>query len=53
MASQHREHLLTAILGWVAGYVDTLGYVGLNGLFTAHATGNRIVAGAEIVGTDE
>jgi uncharacterized membrane protein YoaK (UPF0700 family) len=53
MASQHREHLLTAILGWVAGYVDTLGYVGLNGLFTAHVTGNLIVAGAEIVGTGE
>lgn len=51
MSSPQRERLLTAILGWVAGYIDTLGFIGLNGLFTAHVTGNLIVAGAEVVGT--
>jgi uncharacterized membrane protein YoaK (UPF0700 family) len=53
MSTQQQERLLTAILGWVAGYVDTLGFLGLNGLFTAHVTGNLIVAGAEVVGTGE
>lgn len=53
MAEQPNERLLTAILGWVAGYIDTLGYIGLMGLFTAHVTGNLIVAGAEIVGIGE
>lgn len=53
MSTQQQERLLTAILGWVAGYIDTLGFVGLNGLFTAHVTGNLIVAGAEVVGTGE
>lgn len=53
MSTQQQERFLTAILGWVAGYIDTLGFIGLNGLFTAHVTGNLIVAGAEVVGTGE
>jgi len=53
MSVQQQERLLTGILGWVGGYVDTLGFIGLNGLFTAHVTGNLIVAGAEVVGTGE
>ena len=29
------ELIATAVLSWVAGYVDTAGFLRLNGLFTA------------------
>jgi len=46
-----RNNLIaTTVLSWVAGYVDTAGFLGLNGLFTPHVTDNLIVAGAEIAG---
>ncbi|MBV6319850.1 YoaK family protein [Duganella violaceipulchra] len=35
-------------LGFLAGYVDTLGFVGLFGLFTAHVTGNFVLIGRAI-----
>lgn len=53
MASQpeagSNRHLGT-VLALVAGYVDTLGFVALFGLFTAHVTGNFVLIGKELAG---
>ncbi|GIL38958.1 YoaK family protein [Roseiterribacter gracilis] len=38
-------------LGFVAGFVDTCGFVALFGLFTAHVTGNFVLIGAAVVGS--
>jgi len=35
-------------LGLIAGFVDTLGFVALFGLFTAHVTGNFVLIGSEL-----
>ncbi|ABE36115.1 hypothetical protein DR64_8237 [Paraburkholderia xenovorans LB400] len=39
-----------SILAAIAGYVDTLGFVALFGVFTAHVTGNFVLIGAEVAG---
>lgn len=37
------------LLAFAAAYVDTCGFIGLFGLFTAHVTGNFVLIGAELV----
>lgn len=39
---------LPALLSFNAGYVDTAGYLALQGLFTAHVTGNFVTIGAAL-----
>ena len=36
-------------LGFVGGYIDTFSFIAMSGLFTAHVTGNLIVAGAGLL----
>jgi uncharacterized membrane protein YoaK (UPF0700 family) len=39
---------ISILLSVTAGYVDTAGYVALQGLFTAHVTGNFVTLGASL-----
>ncbi len=41
--------LLPALLSFNGGYVDTAGFLALQGLFTAHVTGNFVTLGAAVV----
>ena len=40
---------LPVLLGFNGGYVDTAGFLALQGLFTAHVTGNFVTLGAALV----
>ena len=40
---------IAALLSFNGGYVDTSGFLGLQGLFTAHVTGNFVTLGAALV----
>jgi len=40
---------LPVVLSVIAGSTDTIGFLGLNGLFTAHITGNIVVLAAQVV----
>jgi len=44
-----RTRSLAALLSFTAGFVDTAGFLGLQGLFTAHVTGNFVTLGAALV----
>jgi uncharacterized membrane protein YoaK (UPF0700 family) len=41
--------VLPFVLSVIAGSTDTIGFLGLNGLFTAHITGNIVVLAARVV----
>jgi hypothetical protein len=41
--------LLPFVLSLIAGSVDVIGFLALDGLFTAHITGNLVVLAAHIV----
>lgn len=40
---------MPVLLSLTAGYVDTAGYLALQGLFTAHVTGNFVTLGASLI----
>jgi uncharacterized membrane protein YoaK (UPF0700 family) len=44
-----KNQRIAALLSFVAGFVDTAGFLGLQGLFTAHVTGNFVTLGATLV----
>ncbi len=41
--------LVAALLSFNGGFVDTAGFLGLQGLFTAHVTGNFVTLGAALI----
>ena len=41
--------VMTRLLSLNAGFVDTVGFLGLQGLFTAHVTGNFVTLAAGFV----
>lgn len=47
-----KEKLTAFLLSFVSGFVDTAGFIALGGIFTAHVTGNFVLAGASIVRSD-
>jgi hypothetical protein len=49
MAVNSRNRAQGVSLGFLAGDVDTLGFIALFGLFTAHVTGNFILIGAALL----
>ena len=44
---------LLIVLSVIAGCTDIIGFLGLNGLFTAHITGNLVIVAAHMVGGGE
>lgn len=44
-----RTNALAGLLSFNGGFVDTAGFVGLQGLFTAHVTGNFVTLAAALV----
>jgi uncharacterized membrane protein YoaK (UPF0700 family) len=52
MAAGLASRVLPFVLSVTAGSTDIIGFLGLNGLFTAHITGNLVVLAAHIVAGD-
>src|SRR6516162_1220748 len=48
MAALQPRATLPLLLSLNAGYVDTAGFLALQGLFTAHVTGNFVTLGASL-----
>jgi uncharacterized membrane protein YoaK (UPF0700 family) len=44
-----KPNLVAMLLSFNGGFVDTAGFLGLQGLFTAHVTGNFVTLGAALV----
>jgi uncharacterized membrane protein YoaK (UPF0700 family) len=44
-----KKSVVGAMLSFNGGFVDTAGFLGLQGLFTAHVTGNFVTLGAAVV----
>jgi uncharacterized membrane protein YoaK (UPF0700 family) len=51
-AADSASRALPFVLSVIAGSTDIIGFLGLNGLFTAHITGNIVVLAAHIVAGD-
>lgn len=49
MTPPARSNIVAALLSFNGGFVDTAGFLGLNGLFTAHVTGNFVTLGHALV----
>jgi uncharacterized membrane protein YoaK (UPF0700 family) len=49
MAPASSRPVLPLLLSFNAGFVDTAGFLALQGLFTAHVTGNFVTLGASLV----
>jgi len=53
LAAPLRSIVHGALLAFVAGFVDVVGFLALFGLFTAHVTGNFVMIGVELVHTSQ
>src|SRR5271156_5267533 len=51
-AADLASRALPIVLSLIAGSTDIIGFLGLNGLFTAHITGNLAILAAHIVARD-
>ncbi|MGE0563558.1 MAG: YoaK family protein [Pseudolabrys sp.] len=49
MALPRNQSTIAALLSFNGGFVDTVGFLGLAGLFTSHVTGNFVTLGAALV----
>ena len=49
MRKPERQEIVAALLSFNAGFADTAGFLGLQGLFISHVTGNFVTLGAALV----